>query len=225
MKTLLRTIIFISVLFSPFIAKAQFDIGIKGGYGYNRYFFQKNYFTQGFLPVYNGGIMFQYLNDKKQGVQSSIEYTQKGWDEITVNEDHSKFTMDFVQLNFLSLFKFNSKKENGLFIKFGPYFAYSYNSKHTETGNTDSSYFDYDTLHTSYNKLDYGLRVGLSYKFIIKNSSLQLEMLYAQGLYNLLERDASSIFQSLNQSLFINVAYTFTLTRSEKRKKKKNHNQ
>jgi len=221
LKSITNTFFLVLFIFSSSATKAQFDIGIKGGYGYNRYIFQKSYFKQGFLPIYNGGIMVQYLNNQKLGVQSSVEITQKGWEEITTDESSSQFKMDYVQLNFLSLIKFSSKKENGLFIKFGPYFAYSYNSSYTVSGSSDSLYFNYDSLTTSYNKLDYGLRVGLSYKFKIKHNSIQLEVLYAQGLYNILERDASTIFQSLNQSLFINIAYTFTLTRKEERVKKK----
>ncbi len=224
MKLLFKTTLFIFILLLPFATKAQFDVGIKGGYGYNRYFFQKNYFEQGFLPVYNGGILFQYLNDRKLGVQSSIEITQKGWEEITIDNGHAQFKMDFVQFDFLALIKFSSKKENGLFIKFGPYAAYSYNSQFTETGNTDSAYFNYDSLQYFYYNLDYGVKIGLSYKIKIKSGSIQLEMLYAQGLYNVFERDATTIFQSINQSLFINLAYTFTLGGNEnktKRKKKK----
>jgi len=218
MKRIIRVVALALVLVLPVEIYSQIDIGIKGGYGYNRYFFQKE-MTQGFLPVYNGGILFQYLNDKKLGIQSSIEFTQKGWDEITVNKGHAKFKMDFVQLDFLSLFKLSSKKENGLFLKFGPYFAYSFNSEFTESGNTDTLTLNYDSLLTNYSKIDYGLRLGVSYKLRLKNGSLELELLYAQGLYNILERDPAGIFQSINQSLFINLAYTFTLGRRETKKK------
>ena len=221
MKRIIRVIALTLILVLPVEIYSQIDIGIKGGYGYSRYFFQSE-ITQGFLPVYNGGVLFQYLNDKKLGIQSSIEFTQKGWDEITINEGHAKFKMDFVQLEFLSLFKLSSKKENGLFLKFGPYFAYSFNSEYSESGNTDTLTLDYDSLLTSYNKIDYGLRFGVSYKLKLQNGGLQLELLYAQGLYNILERDPAGIFQSINQSLFINLAYTFTLGRRENKKKKAN---
>ncbi|MEN8118867.1 MAG: porin family protein [Bacteroidota bacterium] len=219
MKKIISAVVLSVILVLPVKVCSQIDIGIKGGYGYNRYFIQKE-ITQGFLPVYNGGILFQYLNDKKLGVQSSVEFTQKGWDEITVEQGHAKFKMDFVQFEFLSLFKFSSKKENGLFLKFGPYFGYSFNSEYTESGNMDTLTLNYDYLLTHYNKIDYGLRLGISYKFILKNGSLQLELLYAQGLLNILERDPAGIIQSINQSLFINLAYTFTFGRKENKKKK-----
>lgn len=219
MKRIISSVVLAVILVLPVKIYSQIDIGLKGGYGYNRYFFQKE-ITQGFLPVFNGGILFQYLDNKKLGIQSSVEFTQKGWDEITVDQGNAKFKMDFVQFEALSLFKFSRKKENGLFLKFGPYFGYSFKSQLTESGNTDTLALNYDTLLTGYNKIDYGLRLGVSYKFKLKNGSLQLELLYAQGLYNILKRDPGGIFQSINQSLFINLAYTYTLRRKENKKKK-----
>ena len=219
MKRIIRAVALAIILVLPVKICSQIDIGIKGGYGYSRYFFQSE-ITQGFLPVYNGGVLFQYLNNKKLGIQTSIEFTQKGWDEITVDLGHAQYKMDFVQLDFLSLFKLNSKKENGLFLKFGPYLAYSFNAEFTESGNVDTLTLNYDSLLTNYSKLDYGLRFGISYKLKLKNGSLQLELLYAQGLYHILERDPAGIFQSISQSLFINLAYTFTLGRRETKKKK-----
>ena len=221
MKRIIRVIALSLILVLPVEIYSQIDIGIKGGYGYSRYFFQSE-ITQGFLPVLNGGILFQYLDNKKLGIQSSIEFTQKGWDEITVDQGNAKFKMDFVQFEALSLFKLSRKKENGLFFKFGPYFAYSFNSEYSESGNTDTLTLNYDSLLTSYNKIDYGLKIGVSYKLQVQNGSLQLELLYAQGLYNILERDPAGIFQSINQSLFINLAYTFTLGRRENKRKKAN---
>lgn len=220
MKRIVGSVALTAILVFPILVRAQFDIGIKGGYGYNRYYFQKEV-AQVFLPVVNGGILFQYLNHKKLGIQSSIEFTQKGWDEETIELGHAIFKMDFVQFNFLTLFKFSSKKENGLFIKFGPYVAYSFNNEYSESGNVDSLTLNYDSL-TTYKKFDYGLRLGLSYKYQLNSGSLQLEMLYAQGLFNILERDPADIFQSINQSLFINLAYTFSLGRKEKIKKTQN---
>jgi len=221
-KRIVRQVILTAVLFFPVLINAQFDIGIKGGYGYSRYFFQKDIINQNFLPVYNGGILFQYLNNKKLGIQSSIEFTQKGWYEETEELDYAKFKMDFLQFDFLSLFKFSSKKESGLFIKFGPYIAYSFSSQYNYLGDVDNLALNYDSLSTAYKKLDYGLKIGLSYKIKLKNGSLQLEMLYAQGLSHILERDVAGIFQSINQSLFINFAYTYTFGRKEETVKMEN---
>ena len=221
-KYIFKTILFSLILLSSMQLKAQSDIGLYGGYGYSRYYFQKsNYFEQGIFPFYNAGIIFQYLDDKKLGIQTSVEMTQKGWVENTKENGSLLFKMNFAQLNFLSLFKLNTKKEHGLFIKAGPYLAYSYNSEYTKTGNTDSLYFDYDSIQNTYNTLDYGFLAGLSYKFIVGNGSVQIEAIYGQSLKNILERDVNTIFQSLNQTLFINFAYTYTLSRNKKKVKKK----
>ena len=204
------------VWFSPSILKAQVELGLKGGYGYNRYFFQKK-MKQEFLPVYNGGILFQYLNDKKIGIQSSIDYAQQGWIEKSESEGTANFKMDFVQFNLLSLIKFSIKKEKGLFIKFGPYVGYSISNSYSIKGNTDTLAFDYDSLEVNYKKLDYGVKLGLSYKIKMKTNSLQIEMLYTQGLFNFIDRDPMFFIQSINQNLTISLAYTFSLRKKEEK--------
>lgn len=195
---------------------AQIELGIKGGLGYNQYFFQKN-MKQNFLPVYNGGLLFQYLNDKKLGVQTSVDYVQQGWIEKSSSGGLASFEMDFIQCNLLSLIKFSAKKENGLFIKFGPYVGYSINSSTSKSGNTDTLAIDYDSLLVNYKKLDYGLKLGLSYKIKIKSNSLQVEMLFTQGLFNIIDRDPINFIQSINQNLTINIAYTFLLGKKNKK--------
>lgn len=220
-KKITKKIAFLIILISPGLIHAQVDVGIKGGYGFNQYYFNTN-FSQVFLPVINGGLLFQYVKDRKAGIQTSVEFTQKGWDEQTIEAGSMQFKMDFVQFNFLSLFKLNKKKENGIFVKFGPYIAYSFAGDYYEKGTGNSLTFNYDSLASSYKKLDYGIRGGVSYKFAFSSGSLQLEVLYAQGLFNMLERDPANIFQTMNQSLFINLAYTFTISRNKKKEKVKN---
>jgi hypothetical protein len=205
-----KTITTIAILLWLTPLHAQIELGIKGGYGYNRYFFLKDV-KQSFLPVYNGGLLFQYLNSKKIGVQSSIDYAQQGWLEQSESGGLANFKMDFVRFDLLSLIKFSIKKENGLFIKFGPYVGYSTNSSFSTSGNTDTLGFNYDSLAVNYKKTDYGIKLGLSYKIKIKSNSLQIEMLYTQGLFNIIDRNPSNFIQSINQNLSINLAYTFSI--------------
>ena len=107
--------------------------------------------------------------------------------------------------------KLSVKKENGFFIKFGPYMGYSTSSSFNTSGNTDTLAFNYDSLSVNYKKLDYGIKIGLSYKIKIKSNSLQIEMLYTQGLFNIIDRDPVNFIQSMNQNLSINLAYTFSM--------------
>ena len=213
-----RIITTIAILLWLIPLHAQIELGVKGGYGYNRYFFAKDV-KQDFLPTYNGGLLFQYLNDKKIGVQSSIDYAQQGWIEKSESGGSANFKMDFVQFNLLSLIKFSMKKENGLFIKFGPYFGYSTNSSISTSGNTDTLAFNYDSLAVNYKKIDYGIKLGLSYKIKIKSNSFQIEMLFAQGLFNIIDKDPSNFIQSINQNLTFNLAYTFAFGKKGKKEK------
>ncbi len=212
-KRIAKPIMLLMILFFANLVKAQLDVGLCGGYGYTQYYFQKPLEAQDFMPVYNGGILIQYLNDKNLGIQSSIEFTQKGWDERTDKSGSAKFKMDLIQLNFLSLFKLGKKRKSGLCLKFGPYLAYAINNEYVESGDTDELIINYDSLIVDYKKVDYGIRAGISYKVQFKKGSIQAEILFAQGLYNMLEPEPAGIFQSISQGLFVNLAYTFTLAR------------
>jgi len=210
------------ILFTVYTEKisSQIQVGFKGGYGYGQYFFQENFVGKNiyleFIPLYNAGLMFQYLNEKKVGVQTTFLYSQKGWTEKTAEGGKATFLMDFAELETLSYLKFSRKKEHGLFIKFGPFIGYSFNNSFTSSGNIDSTLIDYDSLQTAYKKFDYGLSVGLSYTIKIKTTDLQLELLFRQGMYNILERVPDGFFQSISQGLYVNLAYTFPLTKSHK---------
>ena len=218
MKVLFNKIL--PALFFVFVfsdLSAQIEIGVKGGYGYGQYFFQArdNIYLE-FVPLYNGGLVFQYLNEQKVGVQASLIYVQKGWIEKTPEGGKATYLMDFADLEVLSYLKFSKKKEHGLFLKFGPYIGYSFNNDFSYTGNIDSVQIDYDSLQAAYKKFDYGISVGLSYTMKIKSTSLQAELLFRQGMYNILERDPNGIFQSICQALFVNFVYTIPFSRKQK---------
>ncbi|MCF6242301.1 MAG: PorT family protein [Bacteroidales bacterium] len=205
-----------------FPAMAQIEIGFKGGYGYGQYFFQDNFQRKmyfDFIPLYNGGILFQYLNKQKIGVQASFLYTQKGWVEKTPEGGKANFLMDFTEFEFLTYLKFSKKKEHGLFIKFGPYIGYSFNNNYSRIGNIDSVLINYDSLQTAYKKFDYGVALGLSYTIKIDKSSMQIGFLFRQGLYNILNQDPNGIFQSISQGLFINMAFTVPIFSTQKQNK------
>lgn len=203
----IKYILLIVPLFVFSTTTAQPAIGFKGGYGYGQYFFQRTAINQEFISLYNGGLVFQYLNENKAGVQTSLLYMQKGWIEKSVDGAKAEFLMDFIEFEMLSYLKFSKKKEHGLFIKFGPYIGYSFKSTYTLSATTDTLALNYDSLQTAYKKFDYGLAVGLSYTIKIKSTDLQLALLYRQGFYNILEKDPAGIFQSIGQSLFVNIAY------------------
>ena len=212
----LRYILLILPLLVFSTTVAQPAIGFKGGYGYGQYFFQRTVINQEFIPLYNGGLVFQYLNENKAGIQTSILYMQKGWIEKSVNGAKAEFLMDFIEFEMLSYLKFSRKKEHGLFIKFGPYIGYSYKNSYTLSDPTDTLALNYDSLQTAYKKFDYGLAVGLSYTLKIKNTDLQLALLYRQGFYNILEQDPNGIFESIGQGLFVNLAYIIPFKRRNK---------
>ncbi len=222
-KLILKYVFLLFFSISFLQGKAQVEIGFKGGYGYGQYFFQENFISKNisldFMPLYNGGLVFQYLNNQKVGVQASILYTQKGWIEKTPEGGKANFLMDFAEFEFLSYLKFSKKKEHGLFIKFGPYIGYSFNSNYNRVGNIDSALINYDSLQTAYKKFDYGVAFGLSYTLKIDKSSMQIGFLFRQGFYNILNQDPTGIFQSISQGLFVNMAFTIPLFKNQRQNK------
>jgi hypothetical protein len=206
--------------FSVFItieadAQEGFSVGIKAGTGYSQYFFLKRV-EQNFVPVFQKGLVISHRDEKNFGVQFEIMQTQKAWEEQISNTFKKKIVINYYEFPILSSYKFG-KGKSGLLITAGLHISFATKADSTSTGQqlpSDTTLITYSPLN--YSKWDYGLGGGLGYQFVAGRSIFLLEVMYSQGLQNFFKRNYIGIIRSLNQNLYLNLSYKFSLARKKK---------
>ena len=217
-------IIFIFLMFLQiFSIKSQIYVGVKGGIGVSKYFFQP-IVKQDFAIVYKQGIVFNYLNKKKWGVSIELDYAQKSWKEITDVTNHQQMDLQYFEIPFLTYKKFG-KRKSGITLCFGPRISFLNNTKYTASSPIDyenidaKAVIDYNNSNI-YSKFDYSLDAALGYEFATLIGNLQINVNYSQGLKDLFSRDPDNILQSLNQNLYLEFTYKKQLFDKNRKRKK-----
>ena len=208
---------------STSFAQKRASIGLKGGYGFSGYYFvtdgniYADFIDVDFVPAYNTGIVFNYLS-KITGIQISMEYTQKGWIEKFKNGAASEVTIDYLEFPVLTQFRFG-KKKSGWVVNFGLYGGYVIKSRQKSDpmelviDQRDTMFINYREL--KYNTFEYGIKAGGGYELGLGKNSLQLELMFTQGMLNLFEANRLGVYRSLSQGLTFSAIYKFTLFRKE----------
>jgi len=219
-RVLFIILFFLSTVFG--FAQKRATLGIKGGYGFSSYFFvtddniNTDRVTSDFMPVYNTGITFSYL-DKIMGIRLGAQYAQKGWKETFNNGSSAEVIFDYWEFPLLTNVRFGKNKKSGWVLILGVYGAFVIETNEITSEpeldySQDTRFIEYGEL--KYNNFEYGIKAGGGYELGIGKNSLQLEIMLTQGMANLFEADRLSLYRSLSQSLTINVIYNFTLFKS-----------
>jgi hypothetical protein len=197
-------------------AQEGFSIGIKAGPGFSQFFFQR-YVEQNFVQVFQKGIIVSHRDSKNFGVQLEVLQTQKAFEEIISESVTQTVSIDYWESMLLSTYKFG-KRKSGIVLYAGMHFSNAIDadtSRIMPFSAPDTSFISYFPF--KYSNWDYGIGGGLGYQLCIGRSILQLDIIYSQGLRNLFDRKFSGIYRSLNQRLFLNLGYKFSLARTNKR--------
>ncbi len=201
-------------------SQAGTSLGIKAGAGLSRYFFivaaDQVPIYQNFVPVYQTGLIFNQLNKKNVGVQIELDYTQKAWEQTTGESGKYKVVIDNIEFPFLTHFRIG-KKKSAWIINAGLHFTHAFNARVDSSGITNGSIIEYAAL--KYSKFDYGLDGGLGYEIGKDNGIFLIQIMYTQGMKNIIERDPNKVYRSLNQSVFMSCIYKIPLSKKIAKKK------
>jgi len=218
---IILTLIFFLTPFIQFEAVSQegFSVGIIGGAGFSQYYFQKTV-DQNFVPVFQKGLLISQRDETNFGITFEVLQTQKAWEENINTSLKKKMLVEYYEFPILSSFKFG-KRKSGIILSAGLHLSFATKVDSFTTGVPmagDTTLVPYANFKNS--KWDYGLGGGLGYQLVAGRNIILIEVMYSQGLKNILDRDYLRIYRSLNQNLYMNLVYKFSLANNKKKKTK-----
>lgn len=96
----------------------------------------------------------------------------------------------------------------------GMHVSYAFNAKTDSSGIINgTSLVNYNAL--DYSKFDYGLDGGIGLELGKDKNVFLIQLMFSQGMRNVLERDPTAIYRSLNQSLFLSMIYKVSFSKKK----------
>ena len=145
------------------------------------------------LLGYNGGISARFISEKHFGLQTELNFSQRGWKADSVLASR---TLYYIELPLLTHLYFGQKKVRFV-INLGPKIAYLLSEKSDNLKNE---------LNTKgWRKLDYGLCGGGGFEFHTQKLAYVIEGRYYYGLSDIFPNGKSDDFsRSANRNISVN---------------------
>ena len=184
MKTRTKTIFAVAALFftTAFTNSAtaqDSEVGIKGGANFSN-FFNDEVDDQNLRIGFQGGLFFKAALTDFFAIQPELLYTQKGatttYDNFFTGEGEFTQKLNYIELPVLAVINLG---EN-LNIHAGPYVAYLMGASVENEAENDDFNFVEDLNEGDYERLDFGLAVGVGFEFEV----LRFGVRYDYGLKN-----------------------------------------
>ncbi len=197
-STLIRPIVSIPV--KKHEAPRHF-IGASGGYSINNMSSSVYEDLRSTGNWVNYGVIYKYYNPKWVGLQTGINYTERGYQrDSTSKRIYQTLELPFVSQFHVEVWKFRIMANAGLFV------AYSLSAEDTylyppeEEGKKEKY-----TFQSTDNRFDYGLRFGAGLGLMLYPVEVQFEFNYALGLgyvHEPLIPNQTTIYNRLSQMIF-----------------------
>jgi len=199
-------ILIITLIFNPIYAQykkypADISVGVQGGITGSMVYF-KPAISQTYTTGYEGGLIFRYISEKNLGIQTELNFTQKGWGETGFARQ-----MDYVEIPFMTHLYFGKKTR--MFINLGPKAGFFLDDRITLNDLTVQKY-----RHSTpvFNKLDYGFTGGFGLYTHIKKQIFQLETRASFSMSNFFQDDLAGIYDNSNyMNLSVKLGWLFKI--------------
>lgn len=202
-----KQIIFtVCVLFALFTVNAQEkgNIEIGGGFGLNISAvstLSSNESTPS-LTSYNLGLSGEYYFSDRWGLKVKMIYDKKGWAEgFFVDENNSKYTTDY-KLNYITLpvmANWHFSSQRSWYLNFGAYVGFLLDASETTKGRV---------LTEAFNKNDFGLALGIGYKFTISDNVKMFIEYDSQSGYSDVFKQSNQLLRNGRSSFNLGVLYS-----------------
>ncbi len=165
-------------------------IGFNGGATASMVYFRPTV-NQSYILGYHGGISFRHISEKSLGIQTELNYSQRGYTEASGNYSRR---LDYLELPFLTHIYFGNKLQ--FFIQLGPKLGYFIGDEvliNHPGGNT--------TAHRQLeikNKFDYGFSGGFGLQFVAAKQSFQLYTRANYSVSNFFADKAADYYDNSN---------------------------
>ncbi|GHT07400.1 hypothetical protein FACS189432_02630 [Bacteroidia bacterium] len=196
--------------FSP-----EWAFGFNGGSTFSKISFTSSIrVPQQLLPQYSGGLTVRYISEHHFGIQGELNYSQRGWKEVTDSIHFDKLTrsLAYLELPLMTHIYFGLGKRVNFVFNIGPQVSWFLNEKVVDkelnTPNEAPIYYDMKVQH----KFDYGIKGALGLEFKTGIGSFILDGRYYFGLSDIYNNTRSDLFQaSSNKVLGVNLTYLFRI--------------
>ena len=191
----------------------EWSYGVNGGLTFSKVGFRTGFsIPQELLRQFSGGVSVRYISEKNFGIQAELNYSQRGWKELTDTVYLNKYSrsLAYLELPLLTHIYFNLGKSVRLIFNLGPQIGLSIGEKEIEREindpERDTSYYDKSVQ----NLFDYGLKGAMGLEFRTKTGSIILDGRYYFGLSDVFHNTKADLFQaSHNQVIGVNLTYFF----------------
>jgi len=207
-KTMQRIIIFICLILSTFVLKAQFSVGLRQGYGSHGIYFVPD-LEKYQVPYYlsNTGLVIIYNNVNNAGLQVEFNYARKGWMETDTTQKTREYYMqkgdtltsnpyfkqniNYLEIPILSHWEMGYGKVRPVIFA-GPYLAFKL-SESKDSANFSHLWNEnnkYNQYEQEIRDFGYGIKLGIGLRYNITNRL----GIYIDGRYDLQIAGSRDIF-------------------------------
>jgi len=187
--------------------------GVNGGLTFSKVGFNTGFsIPQESLRQFSGGFTVRYISEKHFGIQVELNYSQRGWKELTDTVYLNKYSrsLSYLELPFMTHIYFNLDKHVRLIFNLGPQIGYYIGARELEREINDTgretSYYDIPVQKS----FDYGLKFTMGLEFRTKTGCFVLDGRYYFGLSDIFNSTKADLFQaSPNKVTGVNLTYFF----------------
>jgi hypothetical protein len=189
------------------------SIGLKGGSTISQIRFYPS-IDEAFFSGYTGGVVFKMMSGKHVGIQTELNYTQKGWKEITMEDVEYSRRLNYLDIPFMTRISIG-KKRFGVFFNIGPSLSFLLSENESVSANTVIEYLEGEDKYYGQpidSKIDFQFTAGIGARLKMKSgNALELETRVYGSLPNIFESKKYIYTSSQNQLSTITIAYLFSL--------------
>ena len=162
-----------------------------------------------------GGISIRYISENNFGIQSEINYSQRGWNEYDPDKPDKHYTraLDYIEFPVLTHIYFNAGKRFRTVFNLGPQLGYLLNER-TIKSNIDVNDKDTPSYYTQkvQRRFDWGLCFGGGVELRTGGGNFVLDGRYYYGLSDIFNNTKADYFAaSSNQVINVKLTYLFKL--------------
>ncbi|MDR3340369.1 MAG: PorT family protein [Candidatus Symbiothrix sp.] len=193
----------------------EWAVGINGGATFSKVSFSTGFrIPQELLLQSSEGITIRYISENNFGIQGELNYSLRGWKEITdsVHLNRQTRSLAYLELPLMTHIYFGMGKRANFIFNLGPQVSYFLHEKNLETeintANVSSEYYNVKIQH----KFDYGLKATMGIEFKTGVGSFVLDGRYYFGLSDIFNNSKSDLFQaSPHKVIGLNLTYLYRI--------------
>lgn len=175
---------------------------------------------------YNYGVVFRVLSERHFGLQTEINYVEKGWTEAT--RDGVDYSRDLSYIEVPIFTHVNLGNGTTRFImNIGPSVSYLISDSDNVEYADSIAVGDRDGLNMPYygatadNNIDFGFIAGGGFEFNTKAGSFILEARYSLSLLNIFAEDTFYFNSSMNNQMQFSLTYLMNINKKDNRNPRK----